>query len=109
MVPIRSLERPSVIARLSPYAPTALFALLIFYFAVNALTGQRGLLTDRRRETTLASRTLELQQVRAERLQLEQEVRLLSDDDLSRDLLDERARAVLGFADPRDYVIRLQP
>ena len=71
-----------MIARLSPYAPTALFALLIFYFAVNALTGQRGLLTDRRRETTLASRTLELQQVRAERLQLEQRVRLLSDDNL---------------------------
>jgi cell division protein FtsB len=26
---------------------------------------------------------------------------------LSKDLLDERARALLGFADPRDYVIRI--
>ena len=26
---------------------------------------------------------------------------------LSRDLLEERARAVLGFADPRDYVVRV--
>ena len=25
---------------------------------------------------------------------------------LSKDLLEERARAVLGFSDPRDYVIR---
>jgi cell division protein FtsB len=98
-----------VIARFSPYAPTALFALLIFYFAVNALTGERGLLTDHRRETTLAARTLELQQLRAERTQLETRARLLADDDLSRDLLEERARAVLGFADPRDYVIRLKP
>ena len=98
-----------MIARLSPYAPTALFALLIFYFAVNALTGQRGLLTDRRRETTLASRTLELQAVRAERVRLQQETQLLADAHLSRDLLEERARAVLGYADPRDYVIRLRP
>ena len=28
-------------------------------------------------------------------------------EELSRDLLEERARAVLGFADPRDYVIRV--
>ena len=31
---------------------------------------------------------------------------LLGDASLSRDLLDERAREILGFADPRDYVIR---
>jgi cell division protein FtsB len=98
-----------VLARFSPYAPTALFALLIFYFAVNALTGERGLLTDHRRETTLAARTLELQQLRAERGRLEMRARYLSDDNLSRDLLEERARAVLGFADPRDYVVRLKP
>ena len=60
-----------VLARFSPYAPTALFALLIFYFAVNALTGDRGLLTDRRRDSMLAARTLELQQLRAERVGLE--------------------------------------
>ena len=95
-----------MISRFRPYAPTALFALLIFYFAVNALTGERGLLTDHRREATLAARTLELRQLRAQRLALEVRARLLADDDLSRDLLEERARIVLGFSDPRDYVIR---
>ena len=98
-----------MIARFSPYAPTALFAFLIFYFAVNALTGERGLLTDHRRETTLAARTLELQQLRGERAELETRARLLADDNLSRDLLEERSRVVLGFADPRDYVVRLKP
>ena len=98
-----------MLARISPYAPTAFLALLIFYFSVNALTGDRGLLTDRRRDSMLAARTLELQALRAERVRLETRARLLSDDDLSRDLLEERARAVLGFADPRDYVIRLEP
>ena len=33
-------------------------------------------------------------------------MRLLSDRSLSKDLLEERARVLLGFADPHDYVIR---
>ena len=95
-----------MIARLRPYAPTAAFAFLIFYFAINALTGERGLLTDRRRDTTLAARNGEVQALRVQRLELESRVRLLDDGNLSRDLLEERARRVLGFVDPRDYVIR---
>ena len=92
---------------LRPYIPTALFALLIFYFGCQAMTGDRGVLTGPARDEALASRTQELARLRAERARLESEVRLLGDGDLSRDLLDERARLVLGFADPADYVIRL--
>ena len=95
-----------MVARLRPYLPTALFALLIFYFGYHALTGDRGLLHGALREETLTSRSLELKTLRAEREDLESRVRLLSDDNLSRDLLEERARTVLGFADPKDYVIR---
>ncbi len=98
-----------MVASLRSYAPTALFALLIFYFAVNALTGQRGLLTDRRRETQLAQRTQELKALQAEHAELATRARLLSDSSLSRDLLEERSRVVLGFTDPRDYVIRTNP
>ncbi|MFN7107794.1 MAG: FtsB family cell division protein, partial [Brevundimonas sp.] len=43
-----------------------------------------------------------------QRRDLETRVRYLRTDSLSRDLLEERARAVLGFSDPRDYVIRVQ-
>ena len=93
--------------RLRPYLPTALFALLIFYFGYQALTGERGLLTRPQRNAELAQRTLTLKQVQAQEAELETRVRLLSDRSLSRDLLDERAREILGFADPRDYVIRL--
>jgi len=93
-------------AHLRPYLPTALVALLIFYFGYHALTGDRGLLHGAIREETLASRSLELRALRAEREDLETRVRLLQDENLSRDLLDERARAVLGFADPREYVVR---
>ena len=93
--------------RLRPYVPTALFALLIFYFACQALTGDRGLLTRPQRNAALLARTRELKALQAEEAELNVRVRLLGDGSLSRDLLDERAREVLGFADPRDYVIRI--
>lgn len=97
-----------MLERVRPYAPTGVFAFLIVYFAFHALTGERGLLGERSRETTLASELAELKRLRAERQELETRVSLLRDDHLSRDLLEERARILLGFADPRDYVIRVQ-
>ncbi len=96
-----------MVATFRPYIPTALFALFIFYFGVHALTGDRGLLTGGRREVTLTTRAEELKRLRAERIELETQVRLLGDGNLSRDLLEERSRALLGYADPRDYVIRM--
>jgi cell division protein FtsB len=95
-----------VVATFRPYIPTALFAVFIFYFGVHALTGDRGLLTGGRREVTLTAQAETLKRLRAERAELEVQVRLLSDGALSRDLLEERARVLLGYADPRDYVIR---
>lgn len=93
-------------ARFRPYLSTACLALLIFYFGVNWLTGDRGALHGKRREATLSEQVRRLKALRAEREQLETEVRLLSDDNLSRDLLEEEARTMLGFAAPSDYVIR---
>ena len=92
--------------RLRPILPSALIAVLIAYFGFHALTGERGLLTSEQREQTLAARTAELKQIRAERMDLEARARLLRDSSLSADLLEERARSLLGFADPGDYVIR---
>jgi cell division protein FtsB len=96
-----------VFAHFRPYLPTAVFALLIFYFGCQALTGDRGLLTHSARNAELANRTGELKRLQAEDAELQTRVRLLSDDSLSKDLLDERARTILGFADPHDYVIRI--
>ena len=95
-----------MISSLRSYLPTALFALLIFYFGCQAMTGDRGVLTGPAREEALADRTQTLKRLRAERMDLETRVHLLSDANLSRDLLDERARVLLGYADPGDYVIR---
>ena len=98
-----------MLARLTTYIPTAVLAVLIFYFAFNALTGDRGLLTQHQREATLAEDEAQLKRLRAERAELELRARLLSDASLSQDLLEERAHVLLGFADPRDYVIRTPP
>jgi cell division protein FtsB len=95
-----------VLARLTTYIPTAILAAAIFYFGFNALTGDRGILTTRQREATLAEDEATLKQLQAQHAELAQRARLLSDASLSRDLLEERAHVLLGFADPRDYVIR---
>ncbi|MFN3230461.1 MAG: FtsB family cell division protein [Asticcacaulis sp.] len=95
-------------AKVRPYVPTIVLALLSVYFVVQALTGDRGLLTEEARAKTLEARKAELAAVQAERRDLEARVTYLRDDNLSRDLLDERARVLLGFSAQGEYVIRLQ-
>jgi len=89
-----------------PYIPAALIAGLIFYFGINALTGDRGLLTHARRDAVLAQRQHELAALRRRHADLVARIRLMSETNLSRDYLEERAQTMLGYADPRDYVIR---
>ena len=98
-----------MLARLRSYLPTAALAFLIFYFAFHAFTGDRGLLTSNQRSETLVAKTRELAALRAQRQDLEVRAKLMRDTSLSADLLEERARSLLGFADPRDYVIRMNP
>ncbi len=93
--------------RMKPYFPSAILLLLIAYFGVQALTGQRGLLSGHERDAMLVRREAQLSGIMEQRRDLEVRVRYLRTDSLSRDLLEERARAVLGFSDPRDYVIRI--
>ena len=95
-----------MLARLRSYIPTAILAFLIFYFGFQALTGDRGLLSRSKRNATLHEDTVELAGLTVQRQDLERRARLLRDQGLSIELLDERARSLLGLADPRDYVIR---
>ncbi len=95
--------------RIQTYLPTALLAFLIFYFAFHALTGERGLLLARQRHEALAEKQEELRRLRATRMDLEARAKFLRNDSLSADLVEERAHVLLGFVDPRDYVIRLNP
>lgn len=91
---------------MKPYLPTFGLFLLIVYLGVQALTGQRGLLSGNERDALLELREHELTVLAEQRQDLELRVRYLRAGHLSRDMLEERARVVLGFSDPRDYVIR---
>ena len=99
----------AVLLRLRPYWPTAVLALLVIYFTVQGFTGEGGLLRRDQRSAALVAKTRELATVSAQRRDLEIRAQLLRDESLSADLLEERARSLLGFADPRDYVIPLRP
>jgi len=92
---------------MKPYVLSALLALSVLYLGVQALTGQYGLLTGDERAATLAQREAAARQLAEEREDLELRVRYLQTDHLSRDLLEERARVLLGYADPADHVIRV--
>ncbi|MBD3837519.1 septum formation initiator family protein [Brevundimonas sp.] len=92
---------------MKPYRVSLVLLLLVAYLGVQALTGERGLLSGRARDDLLTQRETQLAALSEQRRDLETRVRYLRADSLSKDLLEERARAVLGFSDPRDYVIRV--
>ena len=98
-----------MIDRLRSSLPTLILTALIVYFGFQAMIGPRGLLLVRARNETLQGKLAELDKLRAQRQDLEIRARLLRSDSLSADLLEERARYLLGVADPRDYVIRTKP
>jgi cell division protein FtsB len=96
-----------VFERMKPYALSAFLLLLVVYLGVQALTGERGLLSGSTRDARLTQRATQLATLKEQRADLEVRVRYLRTGSLSRDLLEERASAVLGFSDPRDYVIHI--
>lgn len=95
--------------RFSPYLRAAFLAVLMFYFGFQALTGDRGLLSLAQRNELLVEKRAKLAELRAQRSELEARARLMHGEAVSRDLVEERARYLLGFSDPRDYVIRTKP
>jgi cell division protein FtsB len=96
----------ALIVRLRPFLPVLVLTLLIVYFGFQALTGDRGLLSLSQRNELLAAKRGELAKLEAQRKDLEARAHLMRDGSVSRDLVEERARYLLGFSDPRDYVIR---
>jgi cell division protein FtsB len=89
----------SFLAALSLYVLAAAF---IGYFGVNAYTGNHGIRAKQTLDQRIADLTQELDATRAERERWEHRVSLLRSDRIDPDLLEERARQLLEFADPRD-------
>ena len=80
-------------------------ALLIGYFGVNAFTGNHGLRARQDLDHEVAQLTGELAALKAERATLERRVSLLRPESIDADMLDERARALLDYSDPRELIL----
>lgn len=78
------------------------------YFGLQAFVGDRGILSHRRIEAENARLRGELVDLRTQSTGLEAQIALLNSDKLDPDMLDERVRAILNFADPADMVILRQ-
>jgi cell division protein FtsB len=86
-------------------AGPVLGACLMGYFCYHLVQGERGLLAWLELSHEIAAAEAEAATARAERATLEHRVSHLRPESLDRDLLDERARAVLNVARPNDIVI----
>ena len=83
-------------------------ALVIAYFGVNAYTGNHGLRAQQDLDQQFAALTQELNRLKAERANWQHRVKLLKSDSIDPDTLDERARAVLNYMDPREVTMMLE-
>lgn len=80
------------------------WVLVLFYLGFHAVSGERGVFALFSETRKLAALNEELTQVKQQREDLDRKVRGLSNHSLDLDLLDERARMVLGLADKNEVV-----
>jgi cell division protein FtsB len=83
--------------------------LVIGYFGVNAYTGTRGLKAKQELDQEMAQLNRELEALKVQRVIWERRVSLLATANLDPDMLDERARTLLNYSDPRELTFRLKP
>ncbi len=91
--------------RLRKALAPALCLLGILYFAFHAVEGDHGLMALARVHADIRRAELDLEVVRREKAFLEARVDLLRPDRIDRDMLDERARIVLGLSRDDEIVI----
>jgi cell division protein FtsB len=80
-------------------------ALLIGYFGVNAFTGNHGLRAKQDLDQQFTELSDELARLKHERAEWQRRVALLKSESIDPDMLDERARAVLGYVHPRELTL----
>ena len=92
-------------AFLLPLALYSASGLIVGYFFHHAQNGNRGLEARRQLKIEAFGLQQQLDAARAERAEWEHRIALLRSDQIDRDLLDERARVVLGRVHKNDVVI----
>jgi cell division protein FtsB len=91
----------SVLTGLALYA---MAAMIVGYFGVNAYTGKYGLNARQELDQEIVELTSELARLKTERAEGEKRVALLRSSGIDPDMLDERVRFQLDYANPRDLI-----
>jgi cell division protein FtsB len=103
------VSRPRLKSFLTGLALYMMAAALIGYFGVNAYTGKYGLNARQELDQEIIALTSELARLKRERADSEHRVSLLRSDRVDPDMLDERARYQLDYANPHDLVRMTTP
>lgn len=90
---------------ISQFLATFLSFALFVYFFYHLIHGDRGYFAWKGVEEKLAVAEEKYDKTRHEREALETRVKMLRPDSLDLDMLDERARTVLGFLGPDEFVV----
>jgi cell division protein FtsB len=96
-------------SRLRSVLPAAICLCVIAYFGYHSIQGRHGLLSYFQYKADL----VELRQMAdaraAERADLDRRVAALDPKGVDRDYLDQKVREGLGFVDPNELIIPLEP
>lgn len=82
--------------------------MLIIYFSVHSLSGDRGLFAYFRLKKEMTQQVKVLEDLRNQRVQLDQQTKLLHPKTLDLDMLDELARRDLGMIAADERVVHLK-
>lgn len=92
-------------SKLRPLVLPALCLAATAYFASHAYSGSSGVLAREAVDQRVVALKSELAAVTEQREQMEKKVRLLRAASVERDMLDERARALLGLAAANEVIV----
>lgn len=95
--------------RLRETVTPCVFLALAGYFLWSATQGERGLNAAAERQAALENAKVDVLRADNEKAVWERRVTAMRSQNLDRDALDERARAMLGLSDPTDIIVMYSP
>lgn len=85
-----------------------IFSLMLIYFLFHSVYGTRGIIEYFKLQAELDRSHIKLENLRAERLEIENRAKLLRPGSIDKDMLDEKARNVLGLSVPQEKVFKAE-
>lgn len=81
---------------------------MMIYFVFHSIYGSRGIIEYFKLQAELERSHIKLESLRSERLEIENRAKLLRPGSLDKDMLDEKARNVLGLSNPEEKVFQVE-